>query len=278
MIYRAASGFTGTLFEVQSGSLHNCTVSGQGSGYGVLVTGNDTTVEAVTVEGCLYGVQAQHCQRVTIRRCIARWNRQYGFNAEYADSITFDHCEGAYNGLDGLKLRAKATAITISNGHFHHNGQQFPASAGDGIDIFAGGNGVLIEDCVLEYNKGYGLVLKTDTLTRDDPLTYGIPGNVTVRRCKAQHNLIWGIIITSGAEASIPLFRGATVQDTISTDNGYGGLWINAGDVIVDGLIAAPNQVTVDVNVPSVEGVLIDTRSENVALSNVTGAVVDLRP
>ena len=272
--YRAAPGYVGPVFEVQSGALRNCAVIGNGYGFngagygvGVLVTGIDVTLERVVSEGFYRGFEIEQCQRVTLSYCTARRNWQFGFNAEFADSITFDHCDSQYNGLDGFKTRAQATHITLTNCYAARNGQD-PANAGDGIDVFAGGDGVLIENCAFELNEGNGITIKTDTLTRDEPAYYGIVQNVMVRGCVCRNNTGWGIIAISGFVADVPLLRGVTIENTTTQDNAMDGLWINAGDVTVAGLNAAPN---------GRDGVLIDTRAENVTLSNVTGTVQDNR-
>lgn len=265
--YYAAAGFTGAVFEVQSGSLSNCSIVGNGKGYGVQVTGDDVVIEDVNARNCLRGVQVEGSQRVTVSQCTARECVQFGFNAEYSDSVTFEHCDSQLNGLDGFKLRAKATAISVQFCYSAFNGQD-PNNAGDGLDIFAGGNGVTIEDSVFEYNLGNGLTFKTDTLNRDDAATYGIPGNVIARRVTCQHNSGWGISAISGFTPDIPLLHGVTILDSVCIDNTEDGLRIDAGDVIVDGLNVDPN---------GRNGVYIASRAENVSLSNITGVVNDGR-
>lgn len=259
---------------MHSGALRNCAVigngygfNGPGFGYGVLVTGSDVTLERVVSEGFYRGFEIEQCARVTLSYCTARHNWQFGFNAEFADSITFDHCDSQLNGLDGFKTRAKATNITLMNCYGARNGQD-PANAGDGVDVFAGGDGVLIQDCTFELNEGNGVTIKTDTLTRDESAYYGVVQNVTVRGCICRNNTGWGVIAISGFVPDVPLLQHVTIENVTAQSNAMDGLWINAGDVTVDGLNAAPN---------GRYGVLVDTRSVNVTLANVTGDVVDLR-
>lgn len=255
------------MFELRSGSLKNCTIKGNGLGYGVLVAGSDATLEGVRVENGLRGVQVEHCNRVTITNCTACQCVQFGFNAEYADSITFDQCSGQYNGLDGFKLRAKATNITFRNCTGMYNGQD-PKSAGDGIDVYGGGNGVLIDGGNFSHNLGNGLTLKTDTGNRDEPNVYGMVQNLTVRGAVCTHNTGWGIIAISGFVPDVPLLQHVTIEATTCQNNIMDGLLVNAGDVIVDGLNAEPN---------GRYGVMIDTRSVDVQLTGVAGTVHDLR-
>jgi len=266
-IFRAGAQMTVPLFDVQSGSLANCTVVGHGVGYGVLVTGSDTTIEDVTVSQFARAFEVENCARVTLTNCKARYCTQFGFNAEYADTVVFQNCDSQYHGLDGFKLRAKATHITLTTCYAAHNGQD-PVNAGDGVDVFAGGDGVLIENCTFENNQGNGITIKTDTLTRDEPLVYGVVQNITVRGCTCRNNTGWGIIAISGFVPDVPLLRGVTIENVTAQDNVMDGLWVNAGDVTVDGLTATPN---------GRYGVLVDTRAEAVLLTNVTGDVVDLR-
>lgn len=169
--------------------------------------------------------------------------------------------------MDGFKTVAFATHITFRNCHGARNGQS-PIDAGDGIDVFAGGDGVLIEDCLFENNLGNGITIKTDTFTRDEPEVYGVVQNITVRGCTCRNNTGWGVIAISGFVPDVPLLQHVTIEAVTCQNNLMDGLLVNAGDVTVGGLNAEPN---------GRYGVFVDTRSIDVQLSNVTGTVHDAR-
>lgn len=231
-----------TLKNVKLTTLYN-------SSEGVLVNGDNTTVQNVET------------------------NRfRFGIRVDDSDDVLIEDCNTHHSRLDGLKLRKMATNIHIRNCDSQHNGQDWPTNAGDGIDTYAGGMGVLIEDCNFSNNKGNGVTTKTDSDNRDEPEVYGIPTDTTVRRCVCNFNMGSGLTAYAFPldDETIPLYEYATFEDCECRSNGNYGVLINADHVTA-------TNIQLDSN--GLAGVWIGARSgEDITLDNVTGqGVTDLR-
>lgn len=224
----------------------------------------------MTASGFVRGFHIQNSTNVTLTDCTSTLNSQFGFNVDDSDTVLFDGCVGTYNGLDGIKLRKMAANVTVTGCTLNYNGTD-PANAGDGIDIYAGGTDTLIEYSDLSFNDGNGVTAKTDTSTRDEPLVYGVPGNITVRNCTCNDNDGSGLTAYAFGDVTIPLFVGATFLDCECKRNVNYGIYINADEV-------SATNITVDDS--GIHGVLIDVRSgATITLTNVTGDdIVDDRP
>ena len=262
--YAATAQLGGPVFEVRAGgSINGGVIRGRSDRNGVLITGDNATIENMTILNSLRGVQVEHCNNVTLRKCSVQYSKQFGFNAEYVDTVLFEDCEGIYSQLDGLKLRAQALNITVLRGTFHHNGID-PMNAGDGIDVFAGGQHVLIDSVICNNNYGNGVTVKTDTLTRDEPETYGVVTDITLRDCICKNNTGWGAIAISGFVPDVPLLDNVTILRGQYQSNLNSGLLINANHVTVTDSDCTGN---------TAYGVDVDTRAINLTLDNVSGTV-----
>jgi hypothetical protein len=92
-------------------------------------------------------------------------------------------CHAFDNWLDGFKVRALTTNVKVRGGSAVGNGKSYfggGGNAGDGLDAFAGGDTFILSDFTADENDGNGITIKTDTLTRDEPATYGYVRNVQV--------------------------------------------------------------------------------------------------
>lgn len=263
----------------EGATLKNCVIRSKSStAYAVVADGDNITLENVNIEsstgyhlygnGFYRGIQMQNSNDSTITNCLSQGNLQFGINIESSDNVTVTNCEGYYNGLDGAKLLAHATNIHFVGGTYRLNGTD-PINAGDGLDIFAGGNTVDIVGGIYSDNQGNGITAKTDTLTRDEPEIYGIPGNISVTNVTANNNTGSGLTAYAFGDETIPLFVGASFLNCTCQNNLQYGLYINADDVTA---------TNVTVNNSGINGVRIDVRSIDVTLTNVTGDdIVDLR-
>lgn len=249
--YTVAPGVTWPAVEVHSGAtLRNMNLTTlYNSSEGVQVRGDNVTIQNVNT------------------------NRfRFGIRVDDSDTVLIEDCECHHSRLDGLKLTKMATNIHIRNCNCHHNGQDWPTNAGDGIDTYAGGMHVLIEDCDFSNNQGNGITIKTDSASRDEPEVYGIPTDTTVRRCVCNDN--FGSGLTAYAfpleDETIPLYQGAVFEDCESKRNGNYGVLLNSDQIALTNIELETNGIT---------GVLIAARSgEDITLEGVTGqSVTDLR-
>ncbi len=229
-----------TLKNVKLTTLYN-------SSEGVQVRGDNVTVQNVNTNGFRFGIRVDD-----------------------SDSVLIEDCETHHSRFDGIKLYKMATNIHIRRCDSHDNGTGWPV-AGDGIDTYAGGMGVLIEDCNFSNNKGNGVTVKTNSSNRDEPEVYGIPTDTTIRRTVCNDN--YGSGLTAYAfpldDETIPLYEVATFEDCECKRNGNSGVLLNADQITLTNIVLEGNGY----------GVWIGARSgEDITLDNVTGqGVTDLR-
>jgi len=192
--------------------------------YGIWIRGDaeDIWLDGVEAEGFAIGINVSGgggtipgvCRSVHLHRCGAVGNGTFGINADEVDVLEIVDCTSRRNLLDGAKLRRRTKNVTLRGGAYTANGQIFPqtgASAGDGLDTFAGGDQLTIEGGVYERNYGNGITIKTDNLTDTDPANYGYVRRVQVIGPRCINNL-------QGAGLGIYSLMGTSVPGLVSDD------------------------------------------------------------
>jgi hypothetical protein len=171
----------------------------------------------------------------------------YGIDLRDIDGGVVDNCVGMWNWLDGMKFTAKVFNVLVLGGLYNENGQVRIATGsgtGDGIDAFAGADTCSFLGVTLDYNNGNGLVIKTDTLTRDAPATYGYVRGAQVIGCRARHNTPGSgmrFYRWPAGDLTIPMAAWATFSGNYTEGNAEYGYYFGALGIVSSGDIARRN-------------------------------------
>jgi len=185
-------------------------------------------------EGAVAGV----CERIRLTRCVATSSGQYGFRVDEVDGLTLTDCVSDVSGLDGVKLRKLTQNVTILGGYFTG------ATAGDGLDAYAGGGLFTLQGGIYSDNAYNGITVKTDDLSVTAPETWGIVANVNVAAVRCVSNGGNGLTIHRNGnvdELTEPLVKRVTVQGGIFNDNTGRGIYIRSRAITVTGAVIAGN-------------------------------------
>lgn len=92
---------------------------------------------------------------------------EYGLSFGYVDGLTIDNCKATHSWFDGIKFIRQVRNVDINGGYYCFNGESFftvgtNQSAGDGIDMYAGGENVRLLGGVYNFNRGLGIQIKND--------------------------------------------------------------------------------------------------------------------
>lgn len=219
-------------------------------GYGVLVRGESVDVliegvralegsQGIRVDGT-EGTTSGTCRRVTLRDVVVEDSTSYGIQLGDCDGVLLDNCRSVRSGVDGVKLLQRAFDVELRGGVYSDNGTVIGA---DGIDAFAGGDGLRIFGGEFDRNTVNGITIKTDSLTRDDPTTWGYVRNAQVVGAKCRDNVGHGLGFYAfpQGDTTIPLAAHATLVGNYCAGNGSNGLYIDARNVVASGNILKRN-------------------------------------
>ncbi len=232
---------------VDNASLKSVRITRQAPGHktvGVKIRGDtrNILVEDVSVSECMNGFDVEGqpndpVKQVTFRHCSATHSSptgkhsQFGFVAADCDELSLINCSADHQGLDGVKLRKSTKHVVISGGSYNLNGTSglTKSGAGDGIDVYPGGDTFIIRDVTCNCNTGSGITIKTDDATAAKPNVVGYVRNIQVANVVCCHNRALGMGIyvkdtgKGGGRERIPLPAHATVSGGLFCENGRWG-------------------------------------------------------
>ena len=246
---------TAPYIEVNGGTLRNVTIDHKGKGgtTGVRITAGsvqsrclDVTVRGAN-RGFLIGETAGGVGGPAVdpllNSCHVVDAGEYGYLFEATTGAIMVACRGNGAGLDIIKLRTKVRQLSIIGGEFTGAGRS-ASSAGDGLDGFAGAEGLTITGGAWFHdNAGNGVVVKSD----DDSTGASSIEDYRALNGKPQRVLIDGITCSDNAGNGIsihrsdyqdsevltqskplPHLRDFVVTNFICADNTGAGMLVNA--------------------------------------------------
>jgi hypothetical protein len=114
-------------------------------------------------------------------RCYAKNGHSWGFEIDSVQEVLFDACTSVYNGFDGFKQMAqRGSPIRLARRNKYvscvamFNGQRDTAAGGsenangNGWDLFNGGLGTDLVDCIANENFGSGMNIKGGTTSHPE--------------------------------------------------------------------------------------------------------------
>jgi hypothetical protein len=164
---------------------------------GIYIRSSDVTIDSVDIPPSTYGVQIDTSSSpntnitlnyVNYDNANLSCNGQYGILVSDVETLKIIHCTWQHSILDGIKLRYKCHHILIDGGASQYNGYGLAwnpqacgadsgyhcsnidspntrifksGNAGDGIDAYAGGKWVTIQNITLMQNGGNGITIKS---------------------------------------------------------------------------------------------------------------------
>ncbi len=226
----------------------------KGTGAAIAVSGNSRYLkfESVAVEGFRsafsFGRDETGITRnVVLKRCKAQKAYLFGFEFNDVKEVAMENCYASLNRLDGIKLRRKVFDFTVRGGESSHNGVFDPALNGNGIDGYAGAEGVAIYDLIAEHNNGSGLYFKTGPLQYQG---YGSVANLFFSGVRARHNKGSGLDINrsggdelrEGESQLPPLVSHVTVVGGLFEENTSAGIYLRGRNITLLAPIIRRNQ------------------------------------
>lgn len=209
----------------------------------------DVVIENVSAEGFSRGFSvgrdSEESRALTFRNCTARHSRTWGFVVDHTQDVLFEQCYAFHSGLDGFKLRKQARNVTISGGESSHNGQN-ERGGGSGVDGYAGGDGFVIENLVVEHNHSSGIYVKTGGLFYDGfgPVRNGYISGVRVRYNGGSGidlNRSGGDLVKDGEDQLPPLLSHVTISGGVFEENERSGIYVRGRNVTILGPISRRN-------------------------------------
>jgi hypothetical protein len=183
----------------------------QGDSDGVLLWGTDIEVRDVWFEQCFRAVELRDFPsntngNIRLVRISARHSNpltntsSFGLVANQVYGLYVEDCTWRDAWLDGIKLLKLCTVVRIRGGESSANGRGFGfGTSGDGIDMFAGGEDVVIENTAMEDNGGSGVVIKTVgnsvVLGEDFNPPFGWQRSISLRAMSIRRNKGAGVAI-----------------------------------------------------------------------------------
>jgi hypothetical protein len=159
----------------------------QASNIGISVTAEGAKVVDCFVEGFGFNYVVRDLTAngsgddALFERCHGEKAYSWGFEVDSAQGVTFDKCTAILCGLDGFKQAAqRGTPIRLARRNRYiacaaiGNGQRDTAAGGsestngNGWDLFQGGLGVDLIDCIANGNYGSGINIKGGTTTHPE--------------------------------------------------------------------------------------------------------------
>lgn len=181
---------------------------------------------------------------IILRDCQTQAALNFGIEVNDVRLLTIDSCRASFNRLDGIKLRKNARNVTLMGGESSNNGVEGPN--GNGLDAYAGGEALVIENTLVENNNGSGIYIKTGPLNDQD---FGIVGRVQISGIRARKNSGSGLDINrSGGDipdtnsdrvAVLPAHF--LVVGGLYEENGSGGIYVRGTDITLMGVICRAN-------------------------------------
>lgn len=282
-ILRKTAADTANLFTIDAGSsitirdlaCKKSAANSSASGAAVRIQGasTDIIVDGVLVDMFANGVRAEgsegasastghriSCRSVHVKNTTAPTAGAYGFCFGDVQDVTVVDCHSSGMWLDGYKVRRKTSGVRILSCSGKSNGA---STTGNGIDTFAGGDGVIISDSEFSSNQGSGINIKTGDLndsTAGHFDTYGAVRNTIVSGCRSYSNTTIGLEInrSSAAVATEPLAAHIDVLGGYYGENGDQGIYVRGRNVSIVGAIVRKN---------GTDGIVVQAESLDVTIS-----------
>lgn len=219
---------------------------------GVAMDGaENVTLERIAVTGLFRGFAigidgGSNNSNVTLRNCRATqpnafataYQCDYGCIAYYCDGLTLDNC--VFNGfwLDGIKINRNCTNVRVLNCSSCDNGVSYDYGLnGQGIDLYPGGNSVLIVGGEFSRNKGGGIYTKASSVNMA-PDSQGVPRGLRVVDAICKANTGAGLGIENPGD---PLVFQVSIVGGLFEDNSTFGIYLAARQVTIEGAICRKN-------------------------------------
>jgi len=261
------SNFYGADFTIKS-------VDNAGS-VGVYCRGysHDITFERVKVEGFGANWKFEGSEgtipgivtNLTLRDCegmhdTAPTGGTFGFSFGDCKTGLIENCRADKNWLDGFKFRKNNSGLVVRHPMANFNGQS--GSGGDGIDCYAGGNELIIDNASCNDNFANGIYIKSGELNTVDFADYGYVKKVIINDPICLRNGGSGLEVNrnSGAVDTDVLVSNVVINGGFLDYNGAYGLYLRARGVKLNGVVGKHNQLY---------GCIIATSSIDCELINV---------
>lgn len=166
----------------------------------------------VTYGGAVDIVQyggAKFVKNLSLSNVVARNSGEYGLGFGFVDGLTINNCKATKSWFDGIKFIRHVRNVDIIGGYYCLNGESFFASgaaqnAGDGIDMYAGGENVRLFGGTYNFNRGVGIQIKNDDandLSGYKQGRYGMCRNIEFHGVEASYNsVIGGLALTTNKD------------------------------------------------------------------------------
>lgn len=208
-------------------------------------------IDNVHITGTFVGVEignqtANNNDAITLRNCIARqtatyataYQCNYGLHAQYCDGLIVDGCMFAGWWLDGIKINRNCTNVKIVNCASTDNGVSYDYGGnGQGIDLYPGGNSVLIMGGEFSRNKGGGIYAKASDVNLP-PDNYGSPRGLRVVGAVCKGNTGPGLGIENPGD---PLVFQVSIVGGLFEENTTYGIYLAGRQVTIEGTICRKN-------------------------------------
>ena len=163
-------------------------------------------------------------QNINITNCITRYCKLYGLNLGYCKDVHVHSHISEYCYLDGIKLCRKCYNVNVMSGFSSYNGVSYPTYNGNGIDLYAGGNNVIVSGLICIGNGGTGIYIKSGDLNYED--SHYIE-NIMINNCICKENECDGLQITSQfTESSLYLPTNININGGLYVNNKGNGVYV----------------------------------------------------
>lgn len=173
----------------------------------------------------IYPAEGFLANKVRVENCTTNYAEMAGINISNARDVSVLNHYATYNALDGLKTTKNAKDVRIQGGYFSYNRDPIGTYA-DGIDLYGGGNDVVVSGAICENNGGVGIHILSGEL---QDINYQNPAwtsikNIIIDNCICRNNVGAGMDVTTKltVSATSPYPSKIIFKGCVSYNNEYG--------------------------------------------------------